>query len=451
MKSLFLRLLFGLWGTMAVLVGVFALIHAWSFPDEGRVGWREITLRSARLRAESALACADRAGESCDAVLAPIEERDQRVAIYRDGAILLGEAIDGGPELARRAEDAADGRAQGASEGVEQSALRLPGRPGTVVVAVQRRPSSWMFFLVPETLPWRLLSIVVVTGLVSVLLARALSRPLRTLRAAASSYGAGDFSVRVSPGLTGADDETRALGEELDRMAERIRDLLEAQRRLLRDVSHELRSPLARLGIALELVRRKSPPDAHEALGRIEREAERLNEMIGELLTLARLDSGEGAQARARVELSDLLADLAGDVAFEAEQRGVRVERAIAPALAVTGDAELLRRALENVLRNAVRFSPDDAVVEVSLAAHGASLRAVVRDHGPGVPEEALRRIFEPFFRVAGDRARQAGGGTGIGLAITHSAIVAHGGEVRAENAEGGGLRVTIDLPRAPG
>lgn len=449
MRSLFLRLLVGLWATMALLSALFAMIHAWTFPDEGREGWRRVVLRSMALRAEEALLCEARGGVTarCEEILAPIEERDQRVAVYLDGRVVAGSAIERGAELARAALASEGGLASESVADTERLALVLPERGGAVAVGEQRRPSRWMFFLVPETLPYRLLAIVVVTGAISVLLARYLSRHLRTLRAAASRLGAGDFSVRVSSQLVGADSEALALGEELDRMSERIQTLLETQRRLLRDVSHELRSPLARLAIALELARRKSPAEAHEALGRIEREADRLNEMIAELLTLSRLESGVDGKGAGPVDLSDTTRELLADVAFEAEQRGVRIQSEIAPALVLDGHAELLRRAVENVVRNAVRFSPDDGEVRVELGERDGTFVLTVRDRGPGVPAESLPRLFEPFYRVGDDRARH-NGGSGIGLAITQGAVALHGGTVAAENAEGGGLRVTLRLPR---
>lgn len=448
MRSLFLRLLVGLWATMALLSALFALIHAATFPDEAREGWRRVVLRSMTLRSQEAIACGAR-GEPvarCEEILAPIEERDQRLAVYRDGRAIAGRAIEGGAELAQAALVAEGGVASENVGDTEHLALVLDGGDGAVAVGEQRRPSRWMFFLVPETLPYRLLAIVVVTGAISVLLARYLSRHLRTLREAATRLGAGDFSVRVSSQLTGADSEALALGEELDRMSERIQALLETQRRLLRDVSHELRSPLARLAIALELARRKSPVEAHAALGRIEREADRLNEMIAELLTLSRLESGVDGHGAEPVDLSETTRELLADVAFEAEQRGVRIDSELAPALTLDGHAELLRRAVENVVRNAVRFSPDDGVVVVRLRPHEGMLELSVRDHGPGVPAASLSRLFEPFYRVGDDRARH-NGGSGIGLAITQGAVALHGGSVRAENAEGGGLRVTLRLP----
>jgi two-component system sensor histidine kinase CpxA len=358
----------------------------------------------------------------------------------------MGPAIDGAAPVIAEAKSSSEKVAEATGDR-ELVAVVLTRDPSIVAVSSGPVRSPWMFFIVPETLPYRLLAIVVVTGVVSVVLARYLSRPLRTLRAATRQVAEGDLSVRVTPSLGGADGESLALGRDMDRMTERIGALLEAQRRLLRDVSHELRSPLARLNIALELVRRKSTPDTAPAFDRIERESTRLNEMIGELLTLSRFEAAGVLEHTDEVDLSALVGVVVEDVAFEAEQHETRVSLDAAPRVSLVGDRELLRRAIENVLRNAVRFTEHGSTIDVRLAEQDGAIELRVRDHGPGVPDEAAQKIFEPFYRVDTDRAR-AKGGTGIGLAITHRAVVLHGGTVTAKNAEGGGLEIAMRLPR---
>lgn len=447
MKSLFLRILVSMWLTMMLIVGIFAAIHALTFPDMDSRR-RTVVARSMELRAGRALDCSLAGGSDCDVILRPIDSRDQRLAIFRDGKLMMGEPIEGSDGImaeARDAEVAYDARGDSDLSGK----LLRRGKDGDfAVVAIQPRPSRWTFFVIPETLPWRLLAFVVVTGLVSVALARYLTRPIRSLRGAAQKLAKGDLDVRVSGELVGADSETLALGEEMDRMAERIQELLASQRRLLRDVSHELRSPLARLNLALELVRRQSPEKAKPALDRIERESERLAEMIGELLTLSRLEAGEPIERPETVDVSELASEIVADVGFEAEQKGAKVDAHIEPGLDVTGNPELLRRAIENVLRNALRFTEPGSEVRVDLSGNDGKLALSVRDHGPGVPESALDEIWKPFYRVSDDRARKTGG-AGIGLAITHGAVAAHGGTVAARNADGGGLLVEMKLPRA--
>jgi len=444
MKSLFLRLLVSMWLTMAVLVGVFALIHAWAMPRELSEGRRRFVGRSVELRAEHALACVRDGGADCARTLRPLDERDDRVAVYRGAELVLGDPVDGAEALVVDARGAADGAAFRSDES-DRSAVILRNDPTLAAVAIGPARLPWVFFVGPDTLPYRLGAIVAVTGLVAFALARWLSRPLRTIRGATQRMAAGDLTVRVSPELAGADGETLALGHDLDAMAERIHDLLEAHRRLLRDVSHELRSPLARLAISLELVRRKSSDEVAPALDRIERETERLNTMIGELLTLSRLESGQGLETTEPVVLGELVDGVIDDVALEAESRGVKL-RADVAACDVKGTAELLRRAVENVVRNAIRYSEPGTDVDVTLACSGDEAVIRVRDHGPGVPDAALARIFEPFYRVETDRARSQGG-TGIGLAITHRALALHGGSATAKNADGGGLQVTLRLP----
>ncbi|MDA8239699.1 MAG: ATP-binding protein [Nitrospiraceae bacterium] len=235
-------------------------------------------------------------------------------------------------------------------------------------------------------------------------------------------------------------------------MASRIGTLLDGQQRLLRDISHELRSPLARLNVALELARQRSGPEAAKPLDRIEREAERLNQLIGELVTLTLLESGAEKIEKMRVDLSHLVQDVVDDANFEAQDSNRSVEIVSSEKIAVTGSEELLRRAVENVVRNAVRYTDEGTAVEVGLFCRQERGRTAavirVRDHGRGVPEAALTQLFRPFYRVADARDRQTGG-TGIGLAITERAVNLHGGTVKASNDPAGGLVVEIELPLA--
>ncbi|HLM59148.1 MAG TPA: ATP-binding protein [Pyrinomonadaceae bacterium] len=228
---------------------------------------------------------------------------------------------------------------------------------------------------------------------------------------------------------------------------------MSAQRRLLRDISHELRSPLARLSVALDLARKRAGPEAASALSRIELESKRLNEMIGQLLTLSRWEAGAGPVRDAPLDLAALVREVAEDADFEAraQDRGVRLGEC--DACETSGAAMLLRSAFENVVRNAVRHAPSGTAVRVSLVCRreGGAGRAVisVRDEGPGVPEEALSDIFRPFYRVDDARDRETGG-TGLGLAITERAVRLHGGTVTAANIPGGGFLVEISLPLSP-
>jgi two-component system sensor histidine kinase CpxA len=215
-----------------------------------------------------------------------------------------------------------------------------------------------------------------------------------------------------------------------------------------------LRSPLARLNVALALARQRSGPDAKGALDRIEREAERLNDLIGQLLTLTHLETGGDRIAREPVSLAPLVQAIAADANFEAETRQRRVHAAVEEELIIQGSAEMLRRAIENVVRNAIRYTAEDTPVDITVSRRpgrsgGETAVICIRDHGPGVPEGALPQLFLPFYRVTEARDRQTGG-TGIGLAITERAVRLHHGTVSAANAPDGGLVVEIVLPMTP-
>jgi len=238
-------------------------------------------------------------------------------------------------------------------------------------------------------------------------------------------------------------DEIADLGRDFDHMAARLQALVEAQKRLLHDVSHELRSPLARLQVAVGLARQQ-PERLESALERIERETARLDALVGELLTLSRLEAGVTGAPAGVLDAGELLEEIVADARFEAEAAGCRVELQLRGALAVHGRDELLRRALENVIRNAVRYTARDTVVEVSAARDAVELAITVCDRGPGVPEAELDRLFEPFFRA--ERGAQRAG-YGLGLAIARRAVEAHSGRIRASNRPGGGLCVEIRLP----
>lgn len=298
--------------------------------------------------------------------------------------------------------------------------------------------------------PIRWASVLLISGVVCWVLARYMVSPLTSLSDATRRLARGDLDVRVSASLGGRGDELGALGHDFDAMAVRIGTLLRTQRQLLSDISHELRSPLARLYVALGLARRHSNAEGQEALDRIERETERLNHLIGELLSLTRLEGGDLAREREAVNLADLVAEVANDADYEARARGRGVRLVSSEACVSMGFQELLRRALENVVRNAVRYTAEGTEVEVRLEVdrdngfHEAVVS--VRDRGPGVPEEALDDLFRPFYRTAEARERETGG-TGLGLAISDRAVRLHGGQIGARNLQEGGLEVTLRIP----
>jgi two-component system sensor histidine kinase CpxA len=231
-------------------------------------------------------------------------------------------------------------------------------------------------------------------------------------------------------------------------MAERMETLVSSQQRLLRDVSHELRSPLARLRVALELARDRAGAAAGESIDRMEREATRIDDLIGQLLFLERLAAGEPGGEKEVFDLAELLGEVVDDASFEASAGGREVKVEADAEAVVRGYPVLLRSAIDNVLRNAIRHAPESTVVDVVLVVDGGSAEISVRDHGPGVPEEHLHSLFEPFTRVAHARERSSGG-AGLGLAIARRAVELHQGSVAARNRPDGGLEVVLRLPLA--
>jgi signal transduction histidine kinase len=272
-------------------------------------------------------------------------------------------------------------------------------------------------------------------------LAVQLARPLRSLRRTVERFGQGDLSARTRSTRR---DEIGDLSRSFDRMAERIETLLNAERRLLLDVSHELRTPLARLRFAVELARTST--DREKALARIRKDVDRLAALVDELLQLTRLEGDPSSVKPVPIALHDLLASVVEDCSLEAQmQRCTLALKADRPA-SVQGERELLRRAVENVLRNAIRHAPEGTAVEIRLALQTDTITIEVRDHGPGVPEASLEDIFEPFYRLGTDRDRSSGG-VGLGLSIARRAVQLHEGKLSARNADPG-LVVTIELPR---
>ncbi len=292
------------------------------------------------------------------------------------------------------------------------------------------------------------------SGLFAFLLARQFAGPILSLRAAFTALGRGNLAIRLGPGqpVPLFADELDDLRDEFDATAAQLQKLVEGQRRLLHDVSHEIRSPVARMQLALDLVRQQ-PARAGELLERMERECSRIDVLMEELLTLSRLEARSFGALDERVDLAGILLEIAEDARFEGQARRVAVTLQAPDVLECLGHAELIYRALENVVRNALNFSPEDGQVRVA-AAHDVQarvIRVVVEDQGPGVPAADVARIFMPFKRLPGTNAGGSGsplaGGHGLGLAITREALLAHGGNAAAENRSEGGLRVVLTLP----
>jgi signal transduction histidine kinase len=315
---------------------------------------------------------------------------------------------------------------------------------------VEHHVAFWILSETAWLLLVRVLAAVLAAGALCWLLARYIVTPVVKLREVTRQVTEGDLSARVGPRLGGRHDELASMGHDFDEMAARIETLVGAQTRLLRDISHELRSPLARLSVALDLARKRAGQAAAGDLDRIEREAKRLNEMIGQLLALSRWESdGNGARFD-KYDLAALVREVAADADFEAQGRNSSVVVEECDACETKGTPPLIRSAVENVVRNAVRYTPEGTAVKISLRClrenGGGEAVITVKDEGAGVPEESLKDIFRPFYRLDGSRTRETGG-TGLGLAITERAVRLHGGTVRADNVKGGGFVVEIRLP----
>jgi two-component system, OmpR family, sensor kinase len=285
-----------------------------------------------------------------------------------------------------------------------------------------------------------------ISGFVCWWLARYVSKPVERLQSSARSLAAGNLDSRVGEEFSRRKDELGVLARDFDTMADHVRELIASKESLLRAMSHELRSPLARLRVALSLARRGS--DVGRQYDRIELEAERLDVIIGQMLQLSHLRAVEPNLPRVPVDLTTLLTEVVEDARIEATAANKLVDWSPTVSVEIEGDHDLMRSAIENVLRNAVRFTKEGTPVEVAMTREGGDTRIIIEDHGPGVPENELAKIFEPFHRVAESRDRDSGG-TGLGLAITARIVNLYGGEVVARNRDGGGLSVEIKLPAA--
>ena len=323
-----------------------------------------------------------------------------------------------------------------------------PRRTGGPMIVMAKSPDGlyrWIVEMKPPAVELKsyLPYYAVIFGAVALvcwLLALNIASPLRALARTVDRLGAGDLNARVN---SSRGDEIGDLSRAFDRMAERIGTLLTAERRLLQDVSHELRSPLARLSFAAELVR--TAEDREAAVARLKKEIQRLTDLVGALLQVTRAEGDPSSTSPEEVRLDTLVDEVVEDCRVEAAARGCSIALADSGQLEVRGDRELLRRAIENVVRNSIRYAPPESAVDVRLDRAKDTARISVRDRGPGVPEESLQKIFQPFFRVDDSRDSSTGG-TGLGLAIAKRAVGVHHGELWANNAQPG-LQVCIELP----
>ena len=329
-------------------------------------------------------------------------------------------------------------------------AIELPTAQGTFVIITQVHP--WRAFENPKFLSGmglKLLIGLILTGALCIVIARHIAAPIRTLQEAAGRIADGDLSVRAMPAIGTRNDELADLARDFDRMAARIQELLEKQQELLGDISHELRSPLTRLNVSLELMRHGET----DVIEHMQTDINRLENLIGEVLTLTRLHVREGQKTTTTVNLRSIVESVAEDARFEGKSEGKSVVVSQADDCRLSGDPALLRSCIENVVRNALRHTKPQTGVIITLNRidrdAGSLAQVCVVDHGDGVPAESLSRLFEPFYRVSGAQASK--NGTGLGLTIAQRVAQMYGGRISARNRDSGGLEMEIELPLLAG
>ncbi|HEX5965136.1 MAG TPA: ATP-binding protein [Pyrinomonadaceae bacterium] len=446
-RSLYLKIFIWFWLAMIIINVAFFAAVALTRPTPMRRSWRDLAQTGPN--AQKAAEAFEQSGGAALTTALQATEKNSGVngALYNEsGHELSGRNVPGAAELATRSIESRDLEFNFAGPGtlIARPVVSATGQRYTYVAHIPRPPFQSLW----QTQAIRLLIILVIGGIFCYWLARYITKPLFKLRTTTNQLAEGDLSARVGTNLAKRRDEVGELGRDFNTMAERLESMVKAQQRLLGDISHELRSPLARLGVALGLARKRAGSEANTALDRIERESENLNEMISQLLTLTRLESGTDGRKRSEVDLAALVREVSEDADFEARSLNRSVQVVASDTCSINGVEDLLRSAVENVVRNAVRFTPEGTAVEVALRKQNGSADnfAVisVRDRGNGVPAESLEKIFRPFYRTEDARDRQSGGGTGLGLAITERAVRMHGGTVQAANSPDGGLSVEM-------
>ena len=450
-RSLLLKIFLWFWAT--VLVTGISLVLTFILEPHGvPAQWHSTLAETARYSGTIAVETLEREGTPAASSYLDrlVHDTAMKACLFDiSGKIIAGDGCETFQQMATRVKGLNTAEF-GMVFGIARVALTLKGNSGRQYIFATELPAGpraaagfnrKTFFM-----QWGVAFLV--SGFVCYLLTSYITAPILRLRAASQKLAAGDLSTRAGSKIASRQDEIGDLLRDFDAMASRIEALVSGQRQLISDVSHELRSPLARLNVALDLGRQRKGNDA--AFDQMEQDLALLNEMIGRLLTIAKLDVSARQVPMVQVDLTELVSQIVRDANFEARvlDRGVQLT-AEGPYL-VRGNAELLHGAIENVVRNAIHYTAPGTSVEVLLQfvrqPKESFVRLAIRDHGPGVPESELVNIFRPFYRVANARDRQSGG-TGLGLAIADRVIRTHGGTIRAQNAAPSGLQVEILLP----
>lgn len=459
MNSLFLKIF--LWFWLATALVVAALILATEITSSRPIDAPPFVSGAMTIYSQNAARAIERAGvDGLNQYLAEIESQTQiKAAIFDgDGKDLNAERTGNIPDAVKKIALTDENKDITALVpfGAEIYAVRrqaLANNQSLVLFTLLFESPLEGFSFSPGSYSLRVLFVLLTAGLLCYWLARYIASPVAKIRNATQRLAAGDLSVRVSPVIGRRRDELANMGRDFDRMAERIESLMTAQWRLLRDISHELRSPLTRLNIGLALARKRVGADAGSALDRIEQESVQLNEMVDRLLELDRWEFIAEELPREPIDLGRLLGEIASDADFEARSQNRRVIISLLENCSIKGISSLVRSAIENVVRNAIRHTEEATTVEISLRCekkNGAACAVItVSDCGEGVPKESINEIFQPFYRVDDARDRESGG-TGLGLAITERAVKLHHGSVSATNAPDKGFIIEIRLPVTP-
>jgi two-component system, OmpR family, sensor histidine kinase CpxA len=454
MRSLFLKIFLWFWAT-AILTAVALLVTFVLQPGGVPAQWHAALGATAQMYGRAAVGEMEAGG--APAVANYLDDLDRNAhteacLFDADGNPIAGHDCASFQSLVKRAVMSTT-PTFGFRYGLARVGLRVLGRNGGAYIFATELPAGPRAAFGPNllglALHWGVAFLV--SGFICYLLTRHLTAPILRLREASRRLANGELTTRAA-GLETRHDELGALVRDFNSMGDRIEALVSSQRQLISDVSHELRSPLARLTVALDLARECMGNDP--AFDHMEKDFDRLSDMVGRLLTVARLDTSASATEMKALNLSALVSEVVADAEFESRNRNSTVQPSIEADICVRGNGDLLRSAIEDVIRNAVRYTAPDTAVCVRLqnkrnnSTGSASSVLTVRDHGPGVPESELANIFRPFYRVATARDRQSGG-AGLGLAIADRIARLHGGRVGAVNAEGGGLEIVFHFPIA--
>jgi two-component system sensor histidine kinase CpxA len=450
-RSLFLKIFLWFWATV-IATGIALILTFILEPRSVPSRWHDTLVTSARYAGTIAIQLAEREGApAASAFIMQFERETHLKACLFDGA---GSVITGDCDSFRTmAAHVANTRVSDFDIrfGIARVALELPGSSGREFIFATELPAGprAAMGIDPRAVLLQWGVALLVSGFICYLLTRYLTTPILKLREASQQLANGNLSIRAAEGMERRQDELGDLVRDFNAMASRLEELVSRLRQLITDISHELRSPLARLNVALDLSRERKGNDP--AFDQMEQDIGLLTEMISRLLTVARLDMSPSQVGMTPVDLSELAAQIVRDAEFESHERGGGVRLMADGQYLVKGNADLLHSAIENVIRNAIHYTEPGTSVEVDLQGHSQGdrpfVRLSVRDYGSGVPDSELASIFQPFYRVANARDRQSGG-SGLGLAIAERVIRLHNGTIHAENAVPRGLRVEILLPR---